>query len=250
MSAYASLAPIYDAVGMSSFAATITPRLINYAQRNDWLGRRVLDLGCGTGASIRALSHLGYTMTGVDASAEMLAAARADRDLARSHRWEQRDIRQLGEDLDQVDLVLAIDVLNELNTLNDFGQVFQGVQKLLPSGRWFIFDLQTLEGLTTRGQAGSSAIFDNKSDLVMFNRSGYDFERQACTIDYTFFQHQHGSWARGDAQRVLRGFPIQAVAGLLGRSGLQLLNVINTNFEKFEPGTSSAQRVFFIAKKP
>lgn len=250
MSAYASLAPIYDAVGMSSFAASVTPRLINYAQRNDWLGRRVLDLGCGTGASIRALSNLGYTMTGVDASAEMLATPRADRDLARSCRWEQRDIRQLGEDLDQVDLVLAIDVLNELNALNDFGLVFQGVQKLLPSGRWFIFDLFTLEGLTTRGQTGSSVVFDNKADLVLFNRSSYDFERQACTIDYTFFQQKNSSWARGDAQRVLRGFPIQAVAGLLGRSGLQLLNVINMNFEKFEPGISSAQRVFFIVKKP
>ncbi len=47
-----------------------------------WLaGRRVLDLGCGAGRSSRFLRALGNTVTGVDASGEMLVEARAaDRD--------------------------------------------------------------------------------------------------------------------------------------------------------------------------
>lgn len=249
MSAYAALAPIYDQIGMSSFASSLTPRLINYAQRNDWLGRRILDLGCGTGASIRSLVNLGYTMTGVDASAEMLAVPRADREIGRNYRWEQQDIRQLGDNLDPADLVLALDVLNELSSLNELNLVFQGVQKLLPSGRWFIFDMHTIEGLIQRGQGGGGIIFDNKTDLMVFAQNTVDYERQGCIIDYTILQQRDGSWVRTDTQRVLRGYPIQAVAGLLTRNGLTLLNVITLNFEKFEPGVSSAPRVLFVVKK-
>ena len=41
-------------------------------------GSRVIDLGCGTGVLTDALRGKGYNVTGVDASAEMLAKARAN----------------------------------------------------------------------------------------------------------------------------------------------------------------------------
>ena len=52
---YAILASMYESIGMADFAQHMTPRLIDYAQRNEWMGRRVLDLGCGTGASVHWL---------------------------------------------------------------------------------------------------------------------------------------------------------------------------------------------------
>jgi ubiquinone/menaquinone biosynthesis C-methylase UbiE len=43
----------------------------------DLAGRRVLDVGCGTGQVARALTDLGARVWGIDPSAEMLARARA-----------------------------------------------------------------------------------------------------------------------------------------------------------------------------
>ena len=72
---YAALAPIYDPLGMATFAETLTPRLIDFAQSHDWTGRRAVDLGCGTGASVRWLANRGYNITGIDISPSMLNVA-------------------------------------------------------------------------------------------------------------------------------------------------------------------------------
>jgi predicted TPR repeat methyltransferase len=46
-------------------------------------GRRALDFGCGTGRSTRFLRNLGFNVTGIDISEDMLQIARAT-DPARS----------------------------------------------------------------------------------------------------------------------------------------------------------------------
>jgi SAM-dependent methyltransferase len=54
------------------------PALDEIAERGAFRGKRVLDLGCGPGRATRALAERhGARATGVDASAEMVAAARA-----------------------------------------------------------------------------------------------------------------------------------------------------------------------------
>ena len=69
---YAVLASIYETLGMANFAETLTPRLLDYAQSHDWIGRRAVDLGCGTGASVRWFANHGYNITGIDLSPSML----------------------------------------------------------------------------------------------------------------------------------------------------------------------------------
>jgi ubiquinone/menaquinone biosynthesis C-methylase UbiE len=82
--AYDVLAPIYDQIGMAEFSRRIIARLVNYAQRNDWTGRRILDLGCGTGGSSVWLCQNRFSVTGVDNSAVMLERANARPDERRS----------------------------------------------------------------------------------------------------------------------------------------------------------------------
>jgi 2-polyprenyl-3-methyl-5-hydroxy-6-metoxy-1,4-benzoquinol methylase len=68
-------------------------------------GRRALDFGCGTGRSTRFLHQLGFEVTGLDASSQMLAKAR-DADAAGDYRLlAAGDFSQL--DCGSYDLVLS-----------------------------------------------------------------------------------------------------------------------------------------------
>ena len=247
---YAVLASIYNEIGMNRFAEAITPRLIDYAQQRDWLGRRILDLGCGTGASIQWLSKYSYMITGVDNVPQMLDAARQSLDKPGiSLKWQQKDIRDLDDSIGTVDMALALDVMTEMDALRDLEAVFKGVQRVLGPNKLFIFDMYTIEGLTQAGLSSDSIVYNDNANLMVFSHSEYDYERQMQTLHYTIFRRQGDAWRRSEASRILRAFPVQAVATLLQRSGFTIMSVLNLNLETFEPGVSRAPRVIFVAEK-
>ncbi|MHA3024156.1 class I SAM-dependent DNA methyltransferase [Mycobacterium sp. BMJ-28] len=96
-------------------------------------GTRVLDAGCGTGRVAIELAARGFSVLGVDADAEMLAAARAK---APELSWVQADLSAPGAALTgQFDLiVLAGNVMIFLAPGTE-GQVVSGLTRhLAPAG--------------------------------------------------------------------------------------------------------------------
>ena len=247
---YDVLAPVYNRLGLADFALAITPRILNHIQRADWLGRRVLDLGCGTGASAHWLANYGYIITGIDREAKMLASARRP-DTSSVH-FQQQDIRKLDSSHGMYDLVLAFNVMNELDSLNDLKAVFDGVRPVLEAGKLFIFDMHTIQGLTVSANVKDSIVV-NADDLTVLLQNQYDYERQLSTRRYLIFRHEEAAeskqWNRSEATLILRAFPIQAVAALLQRSGFSSVSVLNLDLSTFEPGTASITRAIFVAKK-
>lgn len=247
---YAILAPVYDDLGLSDFARRMTATLVDFAQRRDWLGRRIVVLGCGTGASLDYLSDYMFTVTGVDNSPEMLEMAqRKFTDTNANLRWIEADMRELGDRAGTAEMVLAINVLNELNSLRDLETVFATVTRILEPEKLFMFDLMTIQGLTEQGRSGDALIADT-DDLAAFSTNNYDYERQMATTQYRIFRRQGTDWQRSRAQRVLRGFPVQAVASLLQRTGLKVSGIYQLNLEPYDPGVSQADRVIFLVEKP
>jgi SAM-dependent methyltransferase len=250
---YAVLAPIYDAIGMADFAEVMTPRLLDFAQRNDWVGRRTLDLGCGTGVSARWLAQHGYRSTGMDNAAPMLQTARRTMDTSGlSLHWMEHDIRDISEDLGAIDLVFALDVLNELNALKDVEAVFQGVQKVLEPEKLFIFDLHTLGGLNEQGQTAQSLTYDSRTDLTVFSANAYDHERQTLSREHIIFRREANGWQRYEARQALRGFPLQVIATLIQRCGFAIMTVMDMYLQPVDltaPNAAHVQRVIFVAQK-
>ncbi|MCA0453355.1 MAG: class I SAM-dependent methyltransferase [Chloroflexi bacterium] len=247
---YGVLASIYDTVGMANFASTITPKLIDYAQRIDWLGRRIVVLGCGTGGDIEYLAQYPYTITGVDNSPDMLDVAK--RKLAASGgsiKWLQLDIRDTGNQILQSDMVLALNVMNELNSLRDLESVFVTAQRILESGKLFIFDMRTLQGLAEATVNAEHLLYDSADALSVFNTSEYDYERQLQTLRYIIFRQANGGWQRSEARLLLRAFPVQAVSSLLQRNGFQIKTILNSKLEGYDPAVSHSDRVVFVAEK-
>lgn len=245
---YGVLAPVYNQIGMGDFAANIIPRLIEFAQRHDWAGRRIVELGFGTGATAKWLAKIG-PIVGVDESADMLRIAQEGiQQTGLNVRLLQQDIRNLTG-IDPQDIALALNVMNEMNTLSDLEAVFKSVRGVLATNRLFIFDMQTVEGLAQAALTRERLVYDNSTQLTTFARCEYDFERQVQTTDYTMFRAEDGVWHRSQAKLVLRAFPVQAVAAQLQRAGFTVSHVLGSNLEPYEVGISRAPRVFFFARK-
>ncbi len=245
---YAALAPIYERIGLSNFAAAMTPQIILYAQANDWLGRRVVDLGTGTGVSARWLANRGYNTTAIDSSPDMLEAARqAFSGEGLGLRWLPGDIRKLN-DLHDLDLALALDTFNELNSLRELEGVFASVYRCLNPGKLLIFDLHTIEGLA-KGGAADEFIHDS-DELVVFGANQFDYERLASFTAFTVFERAAGTWRRSLASRTRRGFPIQVVSALLARVGFGIMALLDERMSPVDPTAAQAARVIFFAQKP
>lgn len=249
---YDVLAPVYDEIGMADYARLMTPRLLDYAQGIDWLGRRIAVIGCGTGASVEYLSQYSFNVFGVDLSPEMLAVAQQKiTDPGVSVRWLQSDVRTaLNVAGGAVDLVLALNLLNDLNNLRELESVFANVLNNLEAGKLFIFDLETVQGLAEAGGVGDRLLYNMPARLTAFMSNEFDYERQMLISNYLFFRKDVGGWTRSEAKRVARAFPVQAIVSLLQRSGFILKALMNMRMEAYDPAKSRSSRVIFVAQKP
>jgi len=240
-----ALAAVYDRLGLTTFTAALLPRLIPYLQGElNWYGRRVLDLGCGTGTAARWLAQHTMNVTAVDHAPELLAYGKRGFDASGlGLQWMQGDIRKLSG-LHEFDLAVAIDVMNELASLRDLEAVLAAARGALAVGKLLAFDLHTTGGLARR--AGIS-IVHNTPDTFITAEQSYDHERQILTCRYHAFEQAASGWTRRTGQRTLRGYPVQAIGALLARVGFQLLNLIAPDFSPVDTAAISADRVIFVA---
>lgn len=103
-------------------------------------GKRVLDLGCGTGQAAAAFALQGAHVIGLEPSAELLAAARRHASHAdvkvELHRGEIADLAFMRAD--SVDLVFSAWAIGGAPDLN---RVFRQVHRVLKQGSPFVFSM-------------------------------------------------------------------------------------------------------------
>jgi SAM-dependent methyltransferase len=144
--AYDSMAGFYDDFTAHHDYDLWLGSLIPAARRCGLRGRRVLDLGCGTGKSFLPLLRDGWRVTGADSSREMLAIAREKTPAARLVEADVRRLPRLG----RFDLVMALDdVVNYLLDPAELAAAFAGARSNLAEGGLLVFDCNTLASYRT-----------------------------------------------------------------------------------------------------
>ncbi|MET0420604.1 MAG: class I SAM-dependent methyltransferase [Acidimicrobiia bacterium] len=103
----------------------------------DVKGKRVLELGCGTGANAVALAQQGAVVIGIDTSDARLATARERGDGAEVRvDWHHGDFADLAFlRADSIDLVVSISTLSEVD---DVARVFRQVERVLKPNAPFV----------------------------------------------------------------------------------------------------------------
>ena len=260
-SSYAALAPIYNRIGYADFAREAVEHYIAHAQSLDWAGRRILDLGCGTGVSTWLLAERGFRVVGVEANPHMLTAARAyvqaqaEAATAAQHVIEppdlvEMDIRTLESPIGAVDLVLAAGgVLNAILSLRELEQVFAHVNATLDTGQMFIFDVHTIYGLAHAYGTRDRLVYD-ADDLSVMVRHRFSYEALSLTSRYIIYQREEATWTRKEDALFLRGYPVQGVRALLERTGFVVREVLDLAMQPLDPQAEPpAERAIFVAQK-
>ena len=143
---YRNIASIYDSLNSGYDYKDLAQFLAKEIQSNEKVkSSLVLDLGCGTGKVTFLLRELGYDMTGVDISEEMLSVARnicAEKDIS-DILWLCQGMRSF-ELYGTVDAcVCTLDSLNYLTGAGDLKKCFSLVHNYLIPDGVFVFDINT-----------------------------------------------------------------------------------------------------------
>ncbi len=119
-------------------------------------GRRVLDLGCGSGTSAVAFARQGATVIAVDASNAQLAHARALADRAEARvEWHLGDLADLAFlRADSIDVAFSAHALAEVA---DVGRVFRQVHRVLRPQGTFVLSYEHPLALLIAREMGPAA---------------------------------------------------------------------------------------------
>jgi len=255
---YRSLAPVYD-------------RLMKDAPYAQWLAfagecwerfgapRSVADLGCGTGTVSLALAQMGFRVTGIDLSSDMLAAARekTGRLLASSAfapggsvEWIQQDMTE-WEVPEPVDAAVSFcDSLNYLLEEERVVRLFRRTREGLAKGGLFLFDMHSPALLETYAAEQPFALSEEDIAYVWF--CDYDPARRQIEHDLTVFvREEEGTgerFRRIRERHAQRAYEPEWIEGELRAAGFDVLAVC-ADFTWKAP-TGESDRIFFVARNP
>ncbi len=249
MEMYTQFAYLYAAGQYPQYSRTMAELIPGILERFHGALRRILDIACGEGTFCIAMAKKGYRITGIDASASMLeiAKARAAQEKVEIQ-FRLQDMRALDIE-ERYDLVTCwYDSLNYLLEGDDLERTFACAKRVLNPGGLFVFDMNTIYGLSVHWQRSPCSVQQDTAALFEIHRPGYDFERNIATLRITGFAKEKGGWRRVDEEHRERGYSLEEIEQCLDRVGFQQLACWGDLKEMSEPKPDSG-RIWFVVKK-
>jgi SAM-dependent methyltransferase len=191
--------------------------------------RRLLELGCGTGALARQLQPRGpYRYLATDRSEAMLTVARREaRAQSLPIRFRPVDFTRVAEDLPEDEasfdaVLLLYDGLNYLLQEREVGQLMEGAAHVLRPGGLFLFDQSTLAN-SADGPAEfeyEGAFLQGEASVHYRRESRYDPARQLHETAFVLDgpegrrteRHVQRAYDQDEIRAVLRASPFSEVA--------------------------------------
>jgi SAM-dependent methyltransferase len=143
----------------------------------DVRGKRVLDLGCGTGQAAIALARQGATVIAVDASADQIEVARERAARAEVRiEWHRSDLADLAFlRADSIDVAFSAYAVAEID---DLSRLFRQVHRVLRHHAPFVFSHEHPLALATRADAPAPGtvpgVATTPGPAVVVRRSVFD----------------------------------------------------------------------------
>lgn len=148
---FSLLATVYDGIMSDVDYEDWAQFILEQVILRGWQKGPLLDLGCGTGNSTFPMYSFGYEVTGLDASSDMLAVARAKLPPVT---FIEADFSDFSLERQFALVYSVFDSLNNLLTPEAFLKMARCVHAHLLPGGFFVFDVNTTAGLRELWESG------------------------------------------------------------------------------------------------
>lgn len=243
---YATLAAYYDRI-MEDIDYTAWCEFYKTCfAKYDTTVHKMLDLACGTGSITVPLAQMGYDMTGLDLSAEMLALAQQKADTARVRiRFSEQNIALFDAGTGFDAAICSFDGYNYLTSPKDVTSSFARVYETLREGGMFIFDVST--PYKYENILADNAFVYEYDDLFLSWQNFYNKKTALCDFYLTFFIKEGNAWHRVDETQRQRRYLLPRLAKMLKEAGFTILETVSDL--DFAPVSEESDRAFFICLK-
>jgi len=232
------LASVYDVIMAEVEYDEWAAFVLELADARGYGGGPLLDLGCGTGNSTAPMTERGLDVTGIDASAAMLAVARAKLPDVEFYRAGFTELA-LGRTFEVV--YSMFDALNNLLTDADMRTALSRVHHHLDPGGLFIFDVNTPTGLRNLWEGGKA---EGWADDVFYRWThSYDEGTGLAHVE-ALCSTADGSFVERHSER---GYDAAELVRLLAGAGFTSIEVVQ--FPGGEPAPVDADRIWVVATR-
>ena len=245
MNAYQNLASSYDRLTNDVDYQSWVDFTHAILKREGMTVRTVADLACGTGSATRILAQMGYWVTAVDLSEEMLTEA-MDKcaDVEQLPTFVHQNLAELklprGVDM----AVCFLDSLDYILNPDDCEKAIRRTFKVLNPGGIFIFDVNTPEKL----RAMDAQVFmDEDDDVYCVWRGEFDENTNICSYGMDLFQREGDVWVRSFEEHQEYAYSIEQLTGYLKAAGFTKIEVWADR--EFTAPRDGEQRIWFKARK-
>ena len=245
---YKGFAELYTK-GPYHFSERLVEYLPKVFNRFDIQPKMLLDLCCGDGRFAVAMARKGINVTGVDASPYMLRYARQR---ALKARVKINFVRQEMQHLyirAKFDLVTCwFDSMNYLLTKRELDTVFRKVNRVLKNGGLFIFDMNTIYGLSVNWQDNSPCVIQDTDRLFEVHICSSIFKRSIVTLRIVGFIKHASDWHRVVEVHKERGYRLSEIRKSFKKAHFKELGCWESLKKMIKPKRDSG-KVFFMLRK-
>ena len=211
--------------------------------------KMLLDLCCGDGRFAIAMARKGIDVTGVDASPYMLKYARERARKAQvTVHLRHREMQHLDIGA-KFDLVTCwFDSMNYLLTKRELDTAFRKVNRVLKNGGLFIFDMNTIYGLSINWQENSPCIIQDTNRFFEAHICTREFMNNIATLRIVGFIKHARYWRRVMEVHKERGYRLSEIRKSFKRAHFKELGCWESLKKMTKPKRDSG-KVFFMLRK-
>ena len=248
MKQYSFLASVYDLLNSDYDYDKYADFLDTEIRANEKVkSSLVLDLACGTGKITFALRDLGYNMTGIDLSEEMLSQA-----IDICYDNNVNDILWLCQDMREFELygtvdacVCCLDSVNYLTKLDDVKKCFSLVHNYLIPDGVFIFDINTPYRFENV-YGNNDYILEDEGSLLAWHNE-YNEKSKICKFYLSIFaENEDGLYERSDEIQKEKCYSMKQIKAILSECGFELIKVYGDLDKK--DATDTDEKWYFVAR--